>query len=86
MGRCEVRERLRMEAADRLALGQAGAMIATELRVHVYSVRRWRKAWAGGGETGLASEGPASPPVLSDALKASAISAHGEQRSPHSRI
>ncbi|MBR7830420.1 winged helix-turn-helix domain-containing protein [Actinospica sp. MGRD01-02] len=64
----EVRERLRMEAADRFALGQDNALIAKDLRVHMRSVQRWRKAWSEVGEGGLVSKGPASLPVLSDAL------------------
>ena len=66
--RREVREHLRLEAADRFALGQDNGLIAKELRVHVRSVQRWRKAWSAGGEAALTSKGPASLPVLSDEL------------------
>lgn len=66
--RREVRERLRWEAAERFALGQDNALIAKDLRVHVRSVQRWRKAWSEGGDAALASKGPASLPVLSDEL------------------
>ena len=66
--RREVHERLRLEAAERFALGQDNALIAKDLRVHVRSVQRWRKAWSEDGEAALASKGPASLPVLSDEL------------------
>jgi transposase len=62
------RERLRLEAAERFAAGQDSALIAKELRVHVRSVQRWRKAWSDRGEVGLRSAGPVSRPILSDEL------------------
>ncbi|MFJ5970096.1 winged helix-turn-helix domain-containing protein [Streptomyces sp. NPDC093060] len=52
------RERLRMEASERFALGDKNAVIAHELRVSVRSVQRWRKAWSQGGPRALASKGP----------------------------
>lgn len=66
--RQEVRERLRLEAAERFAAGDGNALIAKDLRVHVRSIQRWRRSWAQDGETGLRSKGPVSRPVLSDAL------------------
>jgi transposase len=57
-----------MEAAERFAAGQDSAPIARELRVHVRSVQRWRRAWSAGGEAGLVSKGPVSRPILSDEL------------------
>jgi hypothetical protein len=39
--RREVREHLRMEAAERFAAGQENALIAKELRLHVRSAQRW---------------------------------------------
>jgi transposase len=63
-----VRERLRLEAAERFACGHETVLIAKELRVHIRSVQRWRKAWSEGGEAALASKGPASLPALSDEL------------------
>lgn len=62
------RERLRLEAAERFAAGQDSLLIAKELRVHVRSVQRWRRAWSVGGEAGLLSRGPVSRPILSDEL------------------
>jgi transposase len=62
------RERLRLDAAERFAAGQASALIAKELRVHVRSVQRWRLAWSAGGEAGLLSKGSVSGPILSDEL------------------
>ncbi|MEV0267143.1 winged helix-turn-helix domain-containing protein [Streptomyces sp. NPDC050617] len=62
------RERLRLEAAERFALGEENMVIAHELRVSVRSVQRWRRAWSQGGPRALASRGPASLPVLSDEL------------------
>src|SRR6185312_10766279 len=38
------REGLRLEAAGRFAAGQDSLLIAKELRVHVRSVQRWRRA------------------------------------------
>jgi hypothetical protein len=39
-----MRERLRTTAAERFALGPETALIAKDLRIHVRSVQRWRKA------------------------------------------
>jgi transposase-like protein len=54
------RERLRLEAAGRFAAGDSIGVIARDLRVAPGSVRRWRRAWAGGGEAALRSRGPVS--------------------------
>lgn len=62
------RERLRLEAASRFGAEDDNALIAKNLRVHVRSVQRWRKAWSAQGEDGLRSKGPVSLPVLSDEL------------------
>lgn len=62
------REKLRVEAAERFAQGEENTVIAHDLRVSVRSVQRWRKAWSEGGTRALASKGPASLPLLSDAL------------------
>src|SRR3954471_21491294 len=62
------REKLRMEAAERLQQGEENADIAHDLRVSVRSVQRWRKAWSQSGPRALASKGPASLPLLSDEL------------------
>lgn len=62
------RERLRLEAAGRFAVGDGNVLIAKGLRVHLRSVRRRRKAWSEGGEVGLLSKGPVSRPILSDEL------------------
>ena len=51
------RERLRLEAAGRFARGDAIGEIAHDLRVTEGSVRRWQRAWQGGG-AGAAVEGP----------------------------
>ncbi|MFE4964357.1 winged helix-turn-helix domain-containing protein [Streptomyces sp. NPDC056660] len=59
------RERIRLEAAERLA---AGASNAEDLRVSVRSVQRWRRAWHDAGTEGLWSAGPVSRPKLSEAL------------------
>ncbi len=62
------REKLRMKAAERFALGDESVVIAHDLRVSVRSVQRWRKAWLLDGPRALASKGPASLPLLSDEL------------------
>lgn len=62
------RERLRREAAERFARGDANAVVARNLRVTVRSVQRWRKVWTQGGPQALASKGPASLPLLSNEL------------------
>src|SRR2546421_8232174 len=54
------RERLRLQAADRFARGDTITEIARDLRVTEGSVRRWRKAWRGGGAEALRSRGPVS--------------------------
>ena len=63
--RREFRQRLRGEAAERFARGDASAVIAKDLRVSMRSVQRWRRAWTGGGITALGSSGPASVPRIS---------------------
>ena len=59
---------LRLEAAERFAAGDDNALIATDLRVHVRSIQRWRKSWRQGGEAGLPPKVPVSRPILSDEL------------------
>ncbi len=59
------RERLRLEAAGRFARGDGINEIARDLRVTPGSVRRWRRAWAGGGTAALWSKGPVSREKLS---------------------
>ncbi|MFF8896993.1 helix-turn-helix domain-containing protein [Streptomyces lydicus] len=51
------RERLRMEAAERFAVGASHVEIAKHLRVSVRSVQRWRRAWRDAGTEGLRSAG-----------------------------
>ncbi|MFE7753341.1 transposase [Streptomyces sp. NPDC057428] len=60
------RERTRLIAAQRFALGVASTAIAAELRVSVRSVQRWRHSWADGGSRALVSQGPGSLPRLSE--------------------
>ncbi|MGK3944730.1 helix-turn-helix domain-containing protein [Streptomyces caeruleatus] len=62
------REKLRMEASERYRQGAESLVIAHDLRVNVRSVQRWRKTWSHNGPRALASKGPASLPLLSDAL------------------
>ncbi|MDX3763225.1 winged helix-turn-helix domain-containing protein [Streptomyces mirabilis] len=62
------RERIRLQAAELLAVGHGNAAVAKELRVSVRSVQRWRRTWEEGGEHALASQGPVSRPKLSEAL------------------
>jgi transposase len=59
------RERLRLEAAGRFARGDEISEIARELRVTPGSVRRWHRAWQGGGTAALRSKGPVSRERLS---------------------
>ena len=59
------RERLRLEAADRVARGDSTAAIAADLRVTERTVRRWRQAWRDGGTAALRSRGPVSREKLS---------------------
>ena len=59
------RERLRLEAAGRFARGDDLSEIARDLRVTEGSVRRWRRAWRGGGTAALRSKGPVSRERLS---------------------
>ncbi|QIS17088.1 winged helix-turn-helix domain-containing protein [Nocardia terpenica] len=61
------RERLRLVAAERFARGDSNTVIAKDFRVSLRSVQRWRASWRVGGDAALASKGPASLPVLSDA-------------------
>ncbi|MEU8952447.1 winged helix-turn-helix domain-containing protein [Streptomyces sp. NPDC048489] len=65
-----LREKLRLEAAERFAQGDENLVIAHDLRVSVRSVQRWRRAWSQYGIAALASKGPASLPLLSDELLA----------------
>src|SRR5256885_10568338 len=59
------RERLRLEAAGRFARGDAIGEIARDLRVTEGSVRRWQRAWRGGGGGALRAPGPGSRGKLS---------------------
>jgi putative transposase len=59
------REQLRLEAAGRFARGDEVKEIARGLRVTGGSVRRWHRAWLGGGDEALRSRGPASRERLS---------------------
>ncbi|MEU7244423.1 winged helix-turn-helix domain-containing protein [Streptomyces sparsogenes] len=56
----QVREELRLQAAERFARSAASSLIAKDLRVSVRSVQRWRQAWEEGGPRALRSQGPAS--------------------------
>src|SRR3954470_23594619 len=62
------RERIRMEAAERFAVGASNVEVAKNLRVSVRSVQRWRRAWHDAGAEGLRSAGPVSLPKLSEPL------------------
>ncbi|MFD5430340.1 helix-turn-helix domain-containing protein [Streptomyces sp. NPDC127084] len=53
--RQQFREELRLQAAERFARGEAGSVIAGDLRVSVRSVQRWRQAWDEGGPRALRS-------------------------------
>jgi transposase len=64
------RERIRLEAAERFAVGVSNAEVAKDLRVSVRSVQRWRRAWHNASTEGLRSAGPVSRPKLSEALVA----------------
>jgi putative transposase len=59
------RERLRLQAAGRFARGDKISQVARDLRVTPGSVRRWRRAWQGGGTEALRSKGPVSRERLS---------------------
>ncbi|WEH37268.1 winged helix-turn-helix domain-containing protein [Streptomyces sp. AM 4-1-1] len=64
--RQQFREELRLQAAERFALGEGSSVIARDLRVSVRSVQRWRHAWAEDGPRSLRSQGPAPLPRLSE--------------------
>jgi putative transposase len=59
------RERVRLGAAERFERGDTTAEIARDLRVTDRSVRRWRRAWEGGGVVALRSRGPTQVEKLS---------------------
>ena len=59
------RERLRLQAAGRLARGDGINETTHDLRVTPGSVRRWRRAWREGGAGALRSSGPVSREKLS---------------------
>ena len=61
-----LREQVRLEAAGRFAAGEDNAVVARELRVHVRSVQRWRRAWDAGGDAVLYSAGPPRRPRLDE--------------------
>nr|WP_328664940.1 winged helix-turn-helix domain-containing protein [Streptomyces sp. NBC_00328] len=93
--RQQFRKGLRLQAAERFALGEASAAIAKNLRVSVRSVQRWRQTWKEGGPRALESQGPASLPRLSqkqftqlEAEPAKGPAAHGweDQRWTLARI
>ncbi|WP_369184157.1 helix-turn-helix domain-containing protein [Streptomyces sp. Y1] len=60
------RERVRLDAAERFERGDSNGMIATDLRVTVRSVERWRRSWREGGSAALESKGSQSLPRLSE--------------------
>src|SRR5579859_7631993 len=64
------RERLRLEAAGRFACGDGIKEIARDLRVTEGSVRRWHRAWRGGGTGALRSKGLVSRERLSPQQRA----------------
>ncbi|MCX4736222.1 winged helix-turn-helix domain-containing protein [Streptomyces sp. NBC_01363] len=64
--RQQFREELRLQAAERFVRGEAGSVIAKDLRVSVRSVQRWRHLWEEGGPGALRSQGPASLPRPSE--------------------
>ncbi|MFF6999230.1 helix-turn-helix domain-containing protein [Streptomyces sp. NPDC008313] len=53
--RQQFREELRIKAAERFAQGDAGSVIARDLRVSVRSVQRWRRRWGKAGPRALRS-------------------------------
>ena len=57
---------MRLEAAERFAVGESSAQIARELRVTNRSVERWRAAWKQGGARALCSVGPVARERLSE--------------------
>ena len=61
----ERRERLRLQAAGRIARGDGVNEIARDLRVTPGSVPRWHRAWRDGGPGALRSKGPVSRERLS---------------------
>ena len=68
-----------MEAGERFVLGEESAAIAHDLRVSVRSVQRWRRAWSQDGPRALASQGPASLPLLSEVLRGGHRSGDGHE-------
>lgn len=52
------REEVRIQAAAMFEGSRRTAQIASELRVSEKSVRQWRRRWATGGTSALASAGP----------------------------
>jgi len=52
------RERVRLQAAQMYEQGMDPVQVAGLLRVSAKSAYQWRRAWASGGETALASRGP----------------------------
>ncbi|MFJ3891263.1 winged helix-turn-helix domain-containing protein [Streptomyces rubrogriseus] len=93
--RQQFRDELRLQAAERLAQGDVSSVIASDLRVSVRSVQRWRQMWDESGTRALRSQEPASLPRLSEkqfaqleAELAEGLAAHGweDQRWPLSRV
>ncbi|MFF4733915.1 helix-turn-helix domain-containing protein [Streptomyces mirabilis] len=54
--RQEFRERLRLQAAERFARGEASSVTAEDLPVSVRSVQRWRQAWDVGGPRAIPAQ------------------------------
>ena len=59
----EKRERLRVQAAELFAAGIEPPQVALRLRVSRNSAYRWRRAWAAGGTSALASKVRADRPA-----------------------
>ncbi|WUC83430.1 winged helix-turn-helix domain-containing protein [Streptomyces sp. NBC_00536] len=77
------RERIRLQAGERFAVGEKSAVIAKDLRVSVRSVERWRRAWRDGGMEALRSAGPANSPTVTEAQFAALEEELGKGPSAH---
>ncbi|WP_372412271.1 winged helix-turn-helix domain-containing protein [Streptomyces luteireticuli] len=65
--RRQVREGIRLQAAERFARGEKTALVAKDLRVTERSVERWRRVWREGGAEALTSRGSPGRPKVTDA-------------------
>lgn len=82
--RQQFREELRLQTAERFAHGEASSVIASDLRVSVRSVQRWRRMWDEGGPRAPVTGAGVAAEAEREAVRAAGGGA--DQRAVHARL